>query len=108
MVEAIEKFEKWPSGDYRPILSLLVSPSALASRFNGYLIDGKDDLDEFTAVCFHVEGVGPVLFVSHANDPSPQTEVDVDFGVDADAAMRLVMAEFDINEIDVLWKHNTS
>ena len=108
MVEAVMKFDKWPSGDYRPILSLSVLPSDIAQRFNGHLIEGRDDLDEFTAVCFRLDKIGPVLFISHRNDSASQTEVDVDLGVDAETALHRVLAEFDIKDIQVLWKLETT
>lgn len=108
MIEALEKFDKWPSGDYRPILSLSVLPSNIAERFNGHLIEGRDDLDEFTAVCFSLDQIGPVLFISHRNDSANQTEVDVDLGVDAETAMHRVRTEFNIKDIQVLWKLDTS
>lgn len=94
----------WPSGDCKPIIATLRTPSELVANTTANTFRDKDDLDWFEGAYLRIDGLGAVLIMKHDNNPAGLTALYVDLSCQSCFAGTQLREFFRLSPDDVTWQ----
>jgi hypothetical protein len=95
---------EWPSGECKPIIATMLSPSQLVASRAAVVFRDKDDLDWYEGASFQLEGLGTVLIMKHDNNPLGLTALYVDRGCDVSAAQETLVKFLGLSPESIAWQ----
>ena len=102
-MKQVEPQALWPScEDWVPAL-LGYTPEEIADRFGICFERGLDDLDEYDLAALDGGAIGQVWLFRHLRSPKPWTEIQVDFAIPREEALRTVRNLMGLAPDDFAW-----
>jgi len=107
-IRQVIPWERWPSGDSRPIAVLPYELPELSDRYGLEYEEGIDDLDRYRLAAIELGAVGQAWVVKHEGDQNRGTVVYVDAAADIDEAQSLLVGALGIERGQLVWAAPTS
>lgn len=95
---------RWPSGDYRPVALLAVTPEVLEARLGVTFEHGRDDLDEYRELGLELSSGRRVLLNWYERAPEPRgLDLWTDAADDPVAARDETLKALGLSTSTLLW-----
>ncbi len=102
-VQQVTPTNRFPSGDYRDLVELRLTPEDLAMQYHLRFAHHVDGLDRYRLAAIPLDDDAQTWLLKYDGDRRGGTLIRVDAGIDLTRAKRLLKEKLDLRESDFVW-----
>ncbi len=102
-VQQVTPTNRFPSGDYRDLVELRLTPEDLSRRYGLRFDHYVDGLDTYHLAAIMLDEVAQAWLMKYRGDRSGGTLVRVDAGIDPTRAKQLLKETLNLHESEFVW-----
>ena len=102
-VQQVQPHDRFPSGDFRDLAEISLSPQEISACYGLVFADLFDDLDWFKLAAVALPGGAQAWLLKYKGDQYPGTLVRVDAAADLSLAKGQLQQAFGLTDADFRW-----